>query len=49
VGPCPCGTVCPWVVDGGDSLQIGRVAATILNKQSKLTRGGPPAWDWARG
>jgi hypothetical protein len=35
---------CPQVEDGGDSLQIWKVAVVILNKQSQLTRGGPPAW-----
>jgi hypothetical protein len=28
------GMVCPQVVDGGDSLQIWRVAANIQNKKS---------------
>jgi hypothetical protein len=31
--PCHHGVVHPWVVDGGDGLQIWRVAANILNKQ----------------
>jgi glycine cleavage system aminomethyltransferase T len=34
----------PLVKDGADSLQIWKVAANILNKQSQPTRGGPPAW-----
>jgi hypothetical protein len=35
----------PRVADGGDGLQIWRVAASILNKQSRTAdRGGPPAW-----
>jgi hypothetical protein len=35
----------PRVADGGDALQFWRVAANILNKQSRQpTRGGPPAW-----
>jgi hypothetical protein len=35
----------PWVVDGGYSLQIWRVAATVLNKQSwTADMGGLPAW-----
>jgi hypothetical protein len=36
----------PQVVDGGDALQVWRVAANILNKQSRgqTTGGGPPAW-----
>jgi hypothetical protein len=32
----------PQVADGGDALQVSRVAANVLNKQP--TRGGPPAW-----
>jgi hypothetical protein len=40
--------VCPQVVYGRDGLQIWRIAANILNKQSqtadKGSRGGPPAW-----
>jgi hypothetical protein len=32
-------------VDGGDDLQIWRVAANILNKQLQTAdRGWPPAW-----
>jgi hypothetical protein len=34
----------PEVADGGDELQIWRVAANILNKQSRTTRDGPTAW-----
>jgi hypothetical protein len=34
------------VADGGDALKIWRVAANILNKQSRQpTMGDPPAWD----
>jgi hypothetical protein len=40
--PCHHGMARPQVADGGDGLQIWRVAANILNKQP--TRGGPPAW-----
>jgi hypothetical protein len=32
--PCHHGMVHPQVADGGDGLQIWRVAANILNKQS---------------
>jgi hypothetical protein len=32
--PCHHGMVHPQVADGGDSLQIWRLAANILNKQS---------------
>jgi len=35
VGPCHHGTTYPQVADGGDSLQIWRVAMNILNKQSQ--------------
>jgi hypothetical protein len=33
--------ICPQVADGGDTLQLWRVAVNILNKQ---TRGGPLGW-----
>jgi len=32
----------PWVMDGGDSLQIWRVAANILNKQLWTANKGWP-------
>jgi hypothetical protein len=38
----------PKIPDGGDGLQMGRLAENILNKQSRTAnkgRGGdPPAW-----
>jgi hypothetical protein len=35
----------PQAVDGGDSLQIWRVAVNILNKQLQIAdMGCPPAW-----
>jgi hypothetical protein len=35
----------PQVTDEGDSVQIWRVAAKILNKQSRTAdKVGPPAW-----
>jgi hypothetical protein len=34
----------PQVTDGGDGLQICRVAANILNKQSRTADKGGPAW-----
>jgi hypothetical protein len=35
----------PQVADGGEGLQIWRVAANILDKQSRTAdKGGPPAW-----
>jgi hypothetical protein len=37
--PCHHGMACPQVADGGDSLQIFRVAANILNKQSRTDKG----------
>jgi hypothetical protein len=30
----------PWVADGGDSLQMWRVAMNILNKQSLIANKG---------
>jgi hypothetical protein len=33
VSPCLHGLVHPWVADGGERLQIWRVAANIWNKQ----------------
>jgi hypothetical protein len=51
VGPCHHSMMRLWIVDGGESLQIWRVAANILNKQlwrankeSSYSFGG-----WARG
>jgi hypothetical protein len=42
--PCVHSMVRPQVVDGGESLQIWRVATNILNKQFlTATRGGPLA------
>jgi hypothetical protein len=39
------------VADGEDGLQIWRVAANILNKQSRTADkgGGPPAWELGVG
>jgi hypothetical protein len=37
VGPCDHSVARPQVVDGGDGLQIGRVAVNILNKQLRTT------------
>jgi hypothetical protein len=40
----------PQVADGGDGLQTWRVAANILNKQSRTAdRGGPPACGLGEG
>jgi hypothetical protein len=43
-------TARPQVADGGDGLQIWRVAANILNKQSRTARQGVVlqlgGWAW---
>jgi hypothetical protein len=38
--PCHLGMARPQVADGGDGLQIWRVAANILNKQSQTVENG---------
>jgi hypothetical protein len=38
--PCHHGMERPLVVDGGDALQVWRVAANILNKQSRTSDKG---------
>jgi hypothetical protein len=38
--PCHHGMARCWFADGGDDLQIRRVAANILNKQSRTTDKG---------
>jgi hypothetical protein len=38
--PCHHGMVCPQVADGGNTLQVWRVAANILNKQSQTADKG---------
>jgi hypothetical protein len=38
--PCHQGMVRPQVADGGDDLQFWRVAANILNKQSRTVDRG---------
>jgi hypothetical protein len=40
--PCCHGMARPRVADGGDGLQIWRVAANILNKQSRTADKGWP-------
>jgi hypothetical protein len=42
VYPCYNGMTRPRVVDGGDGLQIRRVAANVLSRRQP-TRGGPPS------
>jgi hypothetical protein len=53
VGYCHHGMTCPWVADGGDSLQILKMDVNILKSSCRqLTRGGRRAWGgggWARG
>jgi hypothetical protein len=50
LGPCHHGMVRPQVGDEGDCLQIWRVAANILNKQSQTVDKGRPSslggWAW---
>jgi hypothetical protein len=38
--PCRQGMACPQVADGGEGLQIWRVAVNILNKQSQKANMG---------
>jgi hypothetical protein len=38
--PCHYGMARPQVADGGDALQFWRVAANILNKQSRTAAKG---------
>jgi len=40
VGPCHHSTIQPQAVDGGDGLQIWRVAANVLNKQAWTANKG---------
>jgi hypothetical protein len=42
MGPCHHGKASLQVADGGDDLQIYRVAANSLNNRGQPTRGGPP-------
>ena len=50
VGPCPHDMARPRVVDRGDGLQIWRVAAKILNKQSRTASGVVlQLGDWSKG
>jgi len=40
----------PQVADGGDGLQIWKVDANKLNKQSRTAeKGGSPAWGLGEG
>jgi hypothetical protein len=38
--PCHHGMARPQVADGGDALQVWRIAANILNKQSRTADKG---------
>jgi hypothetical protein len=50
VSPCHHGMASPSVPDGGDGLQIWRVAANKLNNSyGEPIMGVPPAWGWVRG
>jgi hypothetical protein len=40
VGPCHHGMVRPPAADGGDGLNIWRLAANVLNRQSRTTDKG---------
>jgi len=40
VGPCHNDMARPRIADGGDGFQIWKVAAKILNKQSRTTENG---------
>jgi hypothetical protein len=45
-----CGSLSPGVVDGGDGLQVWRVAANIYSiSRGQTTRGVPPAWGLGEG
>jgi hypothetical protein len=46
--PCHHGMARPQVADGGDSLQIWRVAANVLNKQPQTADRGwsSSLWVW---
>jgi hypothetical protein len=46
VGPCHDGMARPQVVDGGDGLQIWRVAVNVLSKKSRRTEKG---WSFSLG
>jgi len=50
VGSCHHGMARPRIGDGGDGLQILKVAVNILDKQPQQPiRGGPPAWGLGEG
>jgi len=40
VGPCHHGIACPRAADGGDGLQIWRIAVNVLNKQLRTADKG---------
>jgi hypothetical protein len=50
--PCDHNKARPHVADRAEGLQMWRVAANILNKQSRIADNGPPArykmlqWAW---
>jgi hypothetical protein len=48
--PCHHGMARPQVADGGEGLQIWRVAVNILNKQSRTAdKGWPSSFGVGRG
>jgi hypothetical protein len=47
--PCHHGMARPQVADGGDGLHIWRVAANILNKQSRKVDKSSPSFEVGRG
>jgi hypothetical protein len=50
VVPCQNDMVRPQIADGGDDLQIWRIAASILNKQSRTAdKGWFPDWGLGEG
>jgi len=47
--PCHHGMALPWTVDGGAGLQIWRVAANVLNRQSRTADKGWSSRLWGLG
>jgi hypothetical protein len=47
--PCHHGTARTQTADGGDGLQIWRVAANVLTCRGQSTMDGPPALGWGVG
>jgi hypothetical protein len=50
VGPCHHGMARPGALDGGDGLQIRKVATNTPNTSSRtFDKGGRPAWGLGEG